>query len=76
MELRLELDSQTEGFCWLGLTKSKLGPLPPTAQLELKVQVFPIRTGLINLSGIKLVDLKRGEKFCFNDLVQVLVLQS
>lgn len=73
MDLRLELDSATEGYCWMGVTKTLLGTLAATAQLELTISIFPLRTGLINVSGIRLVDLKRGEKFCFNDLVQVFV---
>ena len=76
MDLRLELDPATEGYCWVGVTKTKLGTLEATSQQELTISVFPFRTGLINISGIRLVDLKRGEKFCFNDLVQVFVLSS
>jgi len=76
MDLRLELDPVTEGYCWVGVTKTKLGTLMGTQQFELDISVFPIRTGLINISGIKIVDLKRGEKFCFNDVVQVFILQN
>jgi hypothetical protein len=76
MDLRLELDPVTDGYCWVGVTKIKLGSLAASQQFQLDFSVFPIRTGLINISGIKIVDLKRGEKFCFNDIVQVFVLQS
>lgn len=76
MDLRLELDPAIEGYIWVGVTKTKLGTLAATNQLSLTISVFPFRTGLINVSGIRLVDLKRGEKFCFNDLTQVLVLQK
>ncbi|OXA50121.1 Trafficking protein particle complex subunit 13 [Folsomia candida] len=76
MDLRLELDPAIEGYIWVGVTKTNLGILAPTNQLNLTVSIFPFRTGLINVSGIRLVDLNRGEKFCFNDLTQVLVLQK
>jgi hypothetical protein len=76
MDLRLELDPQTEGYCWMGVTKTKLGSLQATHQMNLVISIYPLRTGFINLSGVRLVDLKQGEKFCFNDLVQILVLQG
>jgi len=73
MDLRLELDAVTEGYCWSGITKTNLGLVEPKAELKSTISVFPLRTGLISVSGIKLVDMKRGEKFCFNDLTQVLI---
>jgi len=76
MDLQLELDPTTDGYCWLGVTKSKIGPLAPNQKFSLSLSVFPIRTGIINISGIKITDLKKGEKFTFNDVVQVYVMQN
>jgi len=77
MELQLDLDSSTpEGYCWLGTTKTKLGSLLGSTKIDLKLSIFPIRTGLINISGIRITDLNKGEKFIFNDIAQVFVMQS
>ncbi|ODM93596.1 Trafficking protein particle complex subunit 13 [Orchesella cincta] len=76
MDLQLELDPTTDGYCWLGVTKSKIGSLMPNQKFSLRLTVFPIRTGIINISGIKITDLKKGEKFTFNDVVQVYVMQN
>lgn len=76
MDLQLELDPTTDGYCWLGVTKTKIGPLGPSQKFNLNLNMFPIRTGIINISGIKITDLKRGEKFTFNDVAQVFVMQS
>ncbi|CAL8093788.1 unnamed protein product [Orchesella dallaii] len=76
MDLQLELDPTTDGYCWLGVTKSKIGLLGPNQKFSLSLNIFPIRTGIINISGIKITDLKKGEKFTFNDVVQVYVMQN
>jgi len=76
MELLLDLDSDTSGYCWLGTTKSKIGVLGAAQTFEICLSIFPIRTGLINISGIKITDLKRGEKFSFNDMIQVFIMQD
>lgn len=76
MDLQLELDPTTDGYCWVGVTKTKIGSLGPNQKFTLNLIIFPIRTGMINISGIKITDLKRGEKFTFNDVVQVFVMQT
>lgn len=76
MDLQLELDPTTDGYCWVGVTKTKIGTLGPNQKFNLSIGIFPIRTGIINISGIKITDLKKGEKFTFNDIVQVFVMQN
>lgn len=44
------------------------------ASLKLKLSLFPIRTGLINISGIRITDINRVDKFLYNDIAQVLVV--
>jgi len=62
MDLQLELDPTTDGYCWVGVTKTKIGSLGPNQKFNLNLIIFPIRTGIINISGIKITDLKkRGE---------------
>jgi len=36
-----------------------------TNHLELMFGIFPLRTGLINVSGIRIVDLKKRRKILF-----------
>ena len=77
MDLHIDLDSSSpEGYCWLGLTKSRLGSLSGSKHTEVTLSVFPTRTGLINISGIRIIDVKKGEKFLFNDIFQVFVIQD
>jgi hypothetical protein len=77
MDLYIDLESSSpEGYCWLGLTKSRLGNLGGSKHTEVTLTVFPTRTGLINISGIRITDMKKGEKFIFNDIVQVFVTQE
>jgi hypothetical protein len=77
MDLQLELESPaTDGYVWLGITKTKIGPLAPSSSRLLNLAIFPTRMGLINLSGIRIVDLNRGEKFSYNDVVQVLIMNE
>jgi len=75
MILGLELDSSQVGYCWMGLTKTSIGALAPASYIELTVDIFPLQTGIINISGIKIHDQKTGEKFT-NGAVQVFVLAS
>ncbi|CAG7834269.1 unnamed protein product [Allacma fusca] len=77
MDLQLELESpSTDGYVWLGITRTKIGPLAPSSSREMNLAIFPTRMGLINLSGIRIVDLNRGEKFSYNDVVQVLIMNE
>ena len=77
MDLQLELEStSSDGFVWLGITKSRVGSISPSETKSVNLTIFPIRTGLINLSGIRIIDLNRGEKFAYNDVAQVLVMDK
>ena len=81
MDLQLELESveESDGYVWLGITRSKLGLLSPVSKsntniIPLNLTIYPIRTGIIHISGIRIIDLNRGEKFPFNDVAQVLIM--
>jgi len=76
MELQIDLDDAPESYCWLGITKYKLDHLPPSTSTEVKFSIFPIRTGLINISGIRITDASKVEKFLFNDIAQVFITTS
>jgi len=75
MDLHLELDQTIiDGYCWLGITKTKLGHLSASKTTTFSISIFPLRTGLINLTGIRVTELRKGEKFQFNDIGQVFIV--
>lgn len=73
MDLLMSLH-ESELFVWCGNTELNIGTLKPGETIDVPLTFFPIKTGLVTVSGIKLTDTFLKRVYDYDDLAQSFVL--
>ncbi|XP_011308503.1 trafficking protein particle complex subunit 13 [Fopius arisanus] len=74
MDLLLNLESNSS-IAWCGISDITIGSLKPGASTDIPLCLIPLQTGLITISGLKLVDTFLKRVYDYEDLAQVFVSQ-
>lgn len=77
MDLLVTLQNNvSSGLLWSSVSGRQLGKLEPCADLTLQLSMVAIRTGLLTVSGLRLVDTFLKRTYEHDELAQVIVFDN
>lgn len=77
MELKLNFNmAQSRGQGFTGSSEQSLGTLEPEKSKDFKLTVFPTRQGIINISGLVIVDVYMIRNYEFGDFMQIFAVNE
>ncbi|XP_014673109.1 PREDICTED: trafficking protein particle complex subunit 13-like [Priapulus caudatus] len=77
MELGLSLQNYHQiGLLWCGIANKQLGRLEANSSMELNLKILYTKPGLQSISGIRVTDTFLKRTYEYDDIGQVLVMQS
>ncbi|XP_039310064.1 trafficking protein particle complex subunit 13 isoform X2 [Solenopsis invicta] len=74
MELLLSLESNNT-IAWCGMSDTTIGTLKPGASMDISLCFLTLDTGIITISGLKLIDTFLKRVYDYDDLAQIFVNQ-
>ncbi|XP_015599656.1 trafficking protein particle complex subunit 13 isoform X2 [Cephus cinctus] len=75
MDIILGLESN-DSIAWCGISETMIGSVKPGASIDVPLCLIPLVTGLITISGVKLVDTFLKRVYDYDDLAQIYVYQE
>ncbi|KAL6254344.1 hypothetical protein P5V15_014392 [Pogonomyrmex californicus] len=72
MELLLSLESNNS-IAWCGMSDTTIGTLKPGASMDIPLCFITLDTGIITISGLKLMDTFLKRVYDYDDLAQIFV---
>lgn len=74
MDIQLNLESSSS-IAWCGISDKMIGPLKPGESTYIPLCLVPLNVGLINISGLQLVDTFLKRVYDYDDVAQIFVNQ-
>ncbi|XP_043482121.1 trafficking protein particle complex subunit 13 [Leptopilina heterotoma] len=74
MDLQINLQSNSS-IAWCGISDKLIGPLKPGESTYIPLCLIPLNVGLINISGLQLVDTFLKRVYDYDDVAQIFVNQ-
>jgi len=75
MDLLLSLESNGS-VAWCGISDTMIGTLKPGESIDVPLSLIPLDTGLVTVSGLKLLDTFLKRVYDYEDLGQIFVFQA
>lgn len=75
MDLMLSLES-SDTIAWCGISDTTIGSLKPSVSIDIPLCLIALRSGIITISGLKLVDTFLKRIYDYDDLAQMFVTQT
>ncbi|KAK2579027.1 hypothetical protein KPH14_002821 [Odynerus spinipes] len=74
MDLLLSLES-SDSIAWCGISDKMSGTLKPGTSIDIPLSLIPLNTGIIIISGLKLMDTFLKRVYDYDDLAEIFVNQ-